>query len=294
MALSGAPERIRPLNRQLWQKFVHIAQPYFYPMVRGGGWMTLLLIVMLLVLVFVLLLLGVAAMTLVGHHLNPTLTEAVAPGLYPMLHSLLSSPSVLLVLASLLMPLGCFLAVGRSIRLRWQQWALLATVLFLSIAVTGINVGFSYIGNFFTNALVQKNQALAYLFVGVYGAGFLLGIPIVALYHYVQSYLGLHWRDWLTHDFLGRYFQGRTYYDIETTGEIDNPDQRLSEDIRNFTRVTLSFLLIILGSLMDLVSFSGILWSKSQLLVGVVLVYSAVGTLLTLWMGRRLVRLNYD
>ena len=294
MALSGAPERIRPLNRQLWQKFVHIAQPYFYPMVRGGGWMTLLLIVMLLVLVFVLLLLGVAAMTLVGHHLNPTLTEAVAPGLYPMLHSLLSSPSVLLVLASLLIPLGCFLAVGRSIRLRWQQWALLATVLFLSIAVTGINVGFSYIGNFFTNALVQKNQALAYLFVGVYGAGFLLGIPIVALYHYVQSYLGLHWRDWLTHDFLGRYFQGRTYYDIETTGEIDNPDQRLSEDIRNFTRVTLSFLLIILGSVMDLVSFSGILWSKSQLLVGVVLVYSAVGTLLTLWMGRRLVRLNYD
>jgi vitamin B12/bleomycin/antimicrobial peptide transport system ATP-binding/permease protein len=294
MALSGAPERIRPLNRQLWQKFVHIAQPYFYPMVRGGGWMTLLLIVMLLVLVFVLLLLGVAAMTLVGHHLNPTLTEAVAPGLYPMLHSLLSSPSVLLVLASLLIPLGCFLAVGRSIRLRWQQWALLATVLFLSIAVTGINVGFSYIGNFFTNALVQKNQALAYLFVGVYGAGFLLGIPIVALYHYVQSYLGLHWRDWLTRDFLGRYFQGRTYYDIETTGEIDNPDQRLSEDIRNFTRVTLSFLLIILGSLMDLVSFSGILWSKSQLLVGVVLVYSAVGTLLTLWMGRRLVRLNYD
>jgi vitamin B12/bleomycin/antimicrobial peptide transport system ATP-binding/permease protein len=294
MALSGAPERIRPLNRQLWKKFVHIAQPYFYPMVRGGGWMTLLLIVMLLVLVFALLLLGVAAVTLVGHQLNPTLTEEVAPGLYLMLHSLLSSPSVLLVIASLIIPLGCFLAVGRYIRMRWQQWALLATVLFLSIAVTGINVGFSYIGNFFTNALVQKNQALAYLFVGVYGAGFLIGIPIVALYHDVQSYLGLHWRDWLTRDFLGRYFQGRTYYDIETKGEIDNPDQRLSEDIRTFTRVTLSFLLIILGSLMDLVSFSGILWSKSQLLVWVVLVYSAVGTLLTLWMGRRLVRLNYD
>ena len=294
MALRGVPERLRPLNQQLWKKFVHIAQPYFYPMVRGGGWMTLLLIVMLLVLVFVLLLLGVAAVTLVGHHLNPTLTEEVAPGLALMLHSLLSSPSVLLVIASVLIPLGCFLAVGRSLRTRWQQWALLATVLLLSIAVTGINVGFSYIGNFFTNALVQKNQARAYLFVGVYGAGFLLGIPIVALYHYGQSYLGLHWRDWLTRDFLRRYFQGRTYYAIETTGEMDNPDQRLSEDIRNFTRVTLSFLLIILGSLMDLVSFSGILWSKSQLLVGVVLVYSAVGTLLTLWMGRRLVRFNYD
>src|SRR6266700_3606840 len=65
MALGGSPELVRPLNRQLWKKFVHIAQPYFYPMVRGGGWMTLLLIVMLLVLVFALLVLCVTAVTLV-------------------------------------------------------------------------------------------------------------------------------------------------------------------------------------------------------------------------------------
>src|SRR3989475_4815148 len=294
MALGGSPELVRPLNRQLWKKFVHIAQPYFYPMVRGGGWMTLLLIVMLLVLVFALLLLCVTAVTLVGHQLNPTLTEEVAPGLSSLLSSLLHSSGVLLVIASLVISIGCFLAVGRHVHTRWQQWGLLATVLLLSIAVTGINVGFSYIGNFFTNALVQKNQSLAYLFVGVYFAGFLIAIPIVALYGYVERYLGLHWRDWLTRDFLGKYFQGRTYYDIEMQGEIDNPDQRLSEDIRNFTRVTLAFLLIILGSLMDLVSFSGILWSKSQLLVWVVLAYSVFGSLLTVWMGRRLVRLNYN
>ncbi len=91
MALGGSPELMRPLNRQLWKKFVHIAQPYFYPMVRGGGWMTLLLIVMLLVLVFALLLLCVTAVTLVGHQLNPTLTEEVAPGLSSLLSSLLHS-----------------------------------------------------------------------------------------------------------------------------------------------------------------------------------------------------------
>ena len=57
--------------------------------------------------------------------------------------------------------------------------------------------------------------------------------------------------------FLGKYFHRRAYYDIEIKAEMDNPDQRLSEDIRNFTRVTLAFLLIILGSLMDLVSLQG-------------------------------------
>jgi len=249
---------------------------------------------LLLVWVFVLLFLCVAAVTLAGHHLNPTLTDTIAPGLSDLLHSFWDSSGVLLVIAGLVLPIGGFLAFGRQVRSRWQPWALLALVLFLSIAVTGINVGFSYIGNFFTNALVHKDQAQAYLFVGVYFAGFLLGIPIVALYGYMQSSLGLRWREWLTDNFLGAYFQGRTYYDIEITAKIDNPDQRISEDIRTFTRVTLSFLLILLASFMDVVSFAGILWAKSHLLVGVVLAYSLIGTLLTVLMGRRLVRLNYD
>jgi putative ATP-binding cassette transporter len=294
MTWDGSPAHVRPVNRRLWKKFVHIAQPYFYPLVRGGGWITLLLMVLLLVWVFTLLFLCVAALTLAGQHLNPTLTDTIAPGLSSMLRGFWDSPGVLLVLAGLVLPVGGFLAVGRHVHSRWQPWVLLALVLFLSIAVTGINVAFSYIGNFFTNALVDKDQPRAYLFVGVYFAGFLLGIPIVALYEYMQSYLGLRWREWLTDNFLGAYFQGRTYYDIELTTQIDNPDQRISEDIRNFTRVTLSFLLILLGSVMDVVSFAGILWAKSRLLVGVVLAYSLIGTLLTVLMGRRLVRLNYD
>jgi putative ATP-binding cassette transporter len=294
MTWDGSPTGVRPVNQHLWKKFVHIAQPYFYPLVRGGGWITLLLMGLLLVWVFALLFLCVAALTLAGHHFNPTLTDTIAPGLSGMLHSLWDSPGGLFVIAGLVLPIGGFLAFSRHVRSRWQPWVLLALVLFLSIAVTGINVGFSYIGNYFTNALVDKDQSRAYLFVGVYFAGFLLGIPIVALYGYMQSYLGLRWREWLTDNFLSKYFQGRTYYEIESTAQIDNPDQRISEDIRNFTRVTLTFLLILLGSVMDVLSFSGILWAKSRLLVGVVLAYSLIGTLLTILMGRRLVRLNYD
>src|SRR5919108_608538 len=182
MTWDGSPAGVRPVNRHLWKKFVHIAQPYFYPLVRGGGWITLLLMVLLLVWVFALLSLCVTAVTLVGHHLNPTLTDTIAPGLSGMLHDLVHTPGLLLMIAGLVLPVGGFLAVGRHVRSHWQPWVLLAIVLFLSIAVTGINVGFSYIGNFFTNALVSKDQGRAYLFVAVYFAGFLLGIPIVALY----------------------------------------------------------------------------------------------------------------
>src|SRR5215475_9296176 len=100
MAWDGSPARMRPVNRQLWKKFVHIAQPYFYPTVRGGGWLTLLLMTLLLVWVFALLFLCVVAVTLAGHHFNPTLTETIAPGLFGMLDSLVHSSGVLLVIAS--------------------------------------------------------------------------------------------------------------------------------------------------------------------------------------------------
>ena len=83
--------------------------------------------------------------------------------------------------------------------------------LLLSLSVTGINVAFSYIGNYFTNALVKKNQEMAYLFVGFYFCGFLVGIPIVAFYGYVRDYLGMHWREWMTTNFLGNYFKDRNY-----------------------------------------------------------------------------------
>ena len=146
MTWNGSPARVRPVNRQLWKKFVRIAQPYFYPLVRGGGCVTLLLMLMLLVWVFAVLGLGVGALTLAGHHLDPTLTETIAPGLAGLLSDLVHVPGVLLVITSLVLPLGCFLAVGRQLRARWQPWVLLAIVLFLSLAVTGLNVGFSYIG----------------------------------------------------------------------------------------------------------------------------------------------------
>jgi vitamin B12/bleomycin/antimicrobial peptide transport system ATP-binding/permease protein len=281
-------------RRSLWKRFVTIAQPYFFPNIRGGGWAMLLLLIMLLAFLFAILFLIVAGMAFAGNHFAPALTAKIASGLFSVIVDIFNSKAWLMIAGLLIVPAGIFILFGRHIRSRKQGWTLLATVLILSLSVTGINVAFSYIANYFTNALVQKNQDLAYLFVIVYFCGFMIGIPIVAFYGYVQSYLGMRWREWLTGEFLGKYFNNRSYYEIETLLMIDNPDQRIMEDIRSFTRTSLGFLLILLGSVMDLVSFTGILWSKSRLLVGVVLGYSLAGTVLTILIGRRLVGLNFN
>ena len=162
-------------KRSLGLRFIEIAQPYFYPDIRGGRWATLLLTVMLLVFLFGVLAVIVAALALAVDHFAPTVSEEIASGLLAMIVEAIRSGAWAVVLAMLVVPALAFATFRRRLQGRRQAWSLLAVVLLLSLSVTGINVAFSYIGNYFTNALVKKNQDLAYLFVSVYFGGFLVG-----------------------------------------------------------------------------------------------------------------------
>ena len=64
-----------------------------------------------------------------------------------------------------------------------------------------------------------------------------------------------------------RYFNNRAYFRLLGSQTVDNPDQRISEDVRIFTVSSLSFLLILLNSLVTLVAFIGVLWVVSGMLV---------------------------
>jgi putative ATP-binding cassette transporter len=98
----------------------------------------------------------------------------------------------------------------------------------------------------------------------------------------------------MTEKFLKQYFRDRAYYEINWEDTIDNPDQRISEDIRSFTATSLSFLLIILGSVIDVLSFTGILWSLSQFLAIFLVGYAILGTVIMALLGRKLIALNFN
>jgi vitamin B12/bleomycin/antimicrobial peptide transport system ATP-binding/permease protein len=93
---------------------------------------------------------------------------------------------------------------------------------------------------------------------------------------------------------LRRYLADGTYQRLNASEAIANPDQRISEDVRAFTVTTLSFTLMALNSAFTIVAFSGVLWTISPLLFGVATLYAAGGSLLTIALGRPLIRLNYD
>ncbi|HAX79030.1 MAG TPA: ABC transporter ATP-binding protein, partial [Cyanobacteria bacterium UBA11372] len=171
---------------------------------------------------------------------------------------------------------------------------LLAVLLLLSLSVSGLNVIISYVGRDFMTALSKKDAEQYFRLLWIYGSVFVVGTPIVVFYRYIRELLGLYWRQWLTNSFLDKYFQNRAYYEINLRDKIDNPDQRVSEDIRSFTTDSLFFLLIILSSIINLFAFTGILWSISPLLAGILVAYAVVGTAVTVLFGKRLIGLNFQ
>lgn len=177
---------------------------------------------------------------------------------------------------------------------RWRARGLLALLLGMSVIVNGLNVAISFVFRFVDTALAEKQAEEFWRNIFIYIGILVVGTPIVVLYGFLRDKLGRFWREWLTKDFLDRYFHNRAYYEINQQAELDNPDQRISEDIRSFTVTSLQFLLIVLGAIITLASFTGVLISISLPLTVTLLVYAIGGTIITTLIGRRLIAINFN
>jgi putative ATP-binding cassette transporter len=175
-----------------------------------------------------------------------------------------------------------------------KAWSLLVLLIVLMLVETKLAVMLNNQAGEMTSALAGKDgdrfwtSVRACLFVLAFA------VPVYAFYYYMRDLFANQWRRWLTSRFLDGYLNGRKYYALGSDTEIDNPDQRISEDINTFTGRSIHFLLIFLGSIMQLVAFSTVLWSISHVLVGVLAVYALMGTVVALYVfGNPLIHLNF-
>jgi putative ATP-binding cassette transporter len=175
---------------------------------------------------------------------------------------------------------------------RWWAWGLLAVLALLLIGLSGLNVVNSFVGRDFITSISDRQTDrypwLALLYFGVFAASTVVNV----LERYTEDRIGLFWRQWLARRFIHRYLEGYAYCRIQAEGSVDNPDQRISEDVHNFAVSTLSFGVMVFNSAITACAFLGVLWSITPWLFVFSIVYSAVGSLLTVLLGHRLVNLN--
>ena len=192
---------------------------------------------------------------------------------------------------------------------RWAGRILLGAIIAIELSTVAINVMLNQWNNRFYNALQERNWdnfVWELLFFCALAAAFI----VLAVYQlYLNQWLQIRWRRWLTRQYLDRWLANANHYRMQLLGDAaDNPDQRISEDINLFIERTLTITVGLLSAIVTLFSFVVILWSLSAAaplhlfgtslaipgyLVWAALLYAIVGTTLTHLVGWPLVGLNF-
>ena len=191
---------------------------------------------------------------------------------------------------------------------KWSAWSLLLAVLGLNLGTVYISVRINAWNNVFYNALQAFNSGELFRQIGAFCILVFLAIAMSVYALYLKQMLQIRWRHWLTRRYLSAWLADRAYYRLELGNTTDNPDQRISEDLNQFTNYVLSLSIGLVTSVVSLVSFLIILWGLSgpvaiplgqwgmmhipAYLVWAALLYAGVGTWLTVKIGRPLVTLN--
>jgi len=193
---------------------------------------------------------------------------------------------------------------------KWPGRLLLGAVVSIELAVVGVTVLINQWNARFYNALQDRNWdsfVSELLFFCVLAAAYI----VLRVYQlYLNQWLQIRWRRWMTERYIGHWLDGANHYRMQMLGDAaDNPDQRISEDIKQFIELFLYVAVGLLGAIVSLASFVVILWGLSAAapltlygetwnipgyLVWAALGYAAVGTLLTHLIGRPLIALNFN
>lgn len=170
----------------------------------------------------------------------------------------------------------------------------LVAVLALLCADAGISVFVGVTASRFTTALQLKATEDFYWYLCVYAAVLIAQTPVQVFYGYLRTRLALVWRKWLSTDLFGKYYSNQAHRKLTANKNIDNPDQRMTQDVDTFCNSAIGLFISILDSVIKVLTFFGVLWAISGTLTFTVIAYAALGSVITVWIGKRLVALSFQ
>lgn len=190
---------------------------------------------------------------------------------------------------------------------RYSARVLLTSIVGLNLSFVGVNLLQNLANGALFTALQQHNAAGFYRILAIIILLILLYLAVAVLRAYLDQTLQLRWRRWLTDQYVTCWLADRAFYRMRFSGRVDNPDQRIAEDVRLFIERSMSLGLGLLNSLATLASFAALLWYLSgaiTLPIGNVVItipgymlwvavfYSGLGSVIAHLIGRPLIRLS--
>ena len=204
---------------------------------------------------------------------------------------------------------------------KWKARALLAAIVILNLAAVYMLVLINDWNRVFYDALQNKQADVFWTQLGRF-TYLAFGFIIIAVYKfYLTQLLEMRWRAWMTDHYLGRWLTHQAFYKMElgryapcgnggvSAANPDNPDQRIQEDVNQFTSYTVSLSMGLLNSVVTLASFVGILWGLSGnfdfkvgnttvdipgFMVWAAILYCTLGSIISHYIGRPLIKLSFE
>ena len=281
------------------QKLRRLAQPFFLPIDQCNGFQFIWLLISLLFCVGGIVLVGLTGIISFFESIQPIFLEKYFGGVVNTINTIWSGWWGLLFSGLFLIGSGSFFSLRRQLKnRRWIHWLFLAIIVLMLLAVNGINAGIGFIARDLTNALVEKQQDGFYRILGIYACCFAVALPIRVSQIFFTYKLGIIWRDWLSKSLIKDYMTNKAYYQLNPNDEeqtdVDNPDQRITDDTRAFTGQSLTFTLGVFDALLTFSLNILILWSISSTLTFSLFGYAAFATSVLLLAGRNLVKIDFD
>ena len=281
------------------QKLRKLAQPFFLPIDQCSGLQFIWLLLSLLFCVGGIVLVSLTGLISIFENVQPQLLEKYFGGVVNTINSIWTGSWGLLFSMLFLVGSASFFSLRIQLKNRkWLHWLFLGIIVIMLLAVNGINAGIGFIARDLTNALVEKQQDGFYRILGIYACCFVVAVPIRVSQIFFTFKLGLIWREWLSKSLVKDYMTNKAYYQINPNDEdqtdVDNPDQRITEDTRAFTYQSLNLTVGVFDALLTFSLNILILLTISKTLTFSLFGYAAFATSILLFAGKNLVKLDYD
>jgi len=194
-------------------------------------------------------------------------------------------------------------------RERWSAAGLFFCIILAQLALVGAAVAENYRRNAFFQTLQDKDWNGFLVQFGVFSVIGVVFVLATVYQRYLTQWLTIRWRRWLTTQYLSKWLDGPVHYAAGLAGPVDNPDQRIADDIRQFIDGVISLTVGLIGAIARVVSFVAVLWTLSSLiplrmfgesyvipgyLVWAALIYAGLGTLVTHLIGRHLIAIDFE
>lgn len=176
-----------------------------------------------------------------------------------------------------------------------RAWGMLILLILLIIALVGVTTSSSFLNRYVLNIVIEEKDISKYL--GTLWISMLVIVVetlLIASSKFVRKKIALDWYKWLNNHILEKYFRNRAYYKINFKSDIDNPDQRLSQEIEPITSNALNFSVTFLEKTLQIISFLIIIWTISQEIAILLVIYTIIGNLIAIYLNQQANKINQE